>query len=320
VSSLLIIGGSGFFGKTILDAYHRGLLEKWGIPKIYVYSRNASALKISNPELLSNSITLINGDIATCDILPNADYIVHAAASSDASKYIEAPEVERKNILCGTINFCKLMMSQDVKKSKIIYVSSGAVYGANSPSGVPFCEGDEFIPLDDIDENKRHYSAAKRDSESNIISLGKSGSNVAIARCFAFIGKYLPRDQHFAIGNFIQDGLNKRSIQITAKKKVYRSYMYADDLVEWLMTIAENANETCPIFNVGSDEPIEIRSLATLIGDFYNVDVDAAECISEGQDFYVPSVTKARQELGLIINYSIADAIRVNDLSIHEHL
>jgi len=320
MSSLLVIGGSGFFGKSMLDAYRRGNLAKWRIAKVYIFSRNADALKVTNPELLCESVSLINGDIATCDSLPIADYIVHAAASSDASKYIEAPEIERKNILYGTINFCNLMRSKEFAASKIIYVSSGAVYGSSTQSKTKLCEEEEFTPLNIIAENKRHYSAAKRDSEMNIICLGKGGSSVAIARCFAFIGKYLPRDQHFAIGNFIQDGLDKRPINVNAQKKVYRSYMYADDLVEWLMTIAENAKEDCPIFNVGSDEAIEIRDLAKLVGDFYKVAVATKQCTDVSEDFYVPSVDKARQELGLRINHTVADAIRLNDESIHEYL
>lgn len=320
MSSLLVIGGSGFFGKTILDAYRRGRLEKWRITKIFVFARNAEVLRITNPELLSDSVILINGDIATCHNLPIADYVIHAAASSDASKYIEAPEIEKKNILAGTINFCKLMMSTESKKSKLLYVSSGAVYGASSQCGMPFSEGDEFVPLGEIDENKRHYSAAKRDSEAQIIALGENGSCVAIARCFAFIGKYLPRNQHFAIGNFIQNGIDQTLINVKAQKKVYRSYLYADDLVEWLMTIVENAKETCPIFNVGSDEVMEIRDLAALVGGFYNVALKVKQCAEEGQDYYVPSVEKAKKELGLKVNITIAEAIRVNDFSIHEVL
>ena len=320
MSSLLVIGGSGFFGKTILDAYSRGRLEKWQITKVYIFSRNASALITSNPELLSDSILLIDGDITKCDGLPIADYVIHAAASSNASRYIEAPEAEKKNILAGSINFCRLMLSKYSKASKILYVSSGAVYGASSPTGIPFVEEDEFMPINEIDENKRHYAAAKRDSEALIVNLGKCGSSVAIARCFAFIGKYLPRDEHFAVGNFIQNGLDQSPINVKAQKKIYRSYMYADDLVEWLMTIVENAKETCPIFNVGSDESIEIRELAALVGNFYNVPIETKGYTEEGQDFYVPSVEKARRELGLNINHPIADAIRINNVAIHELL
>lgn len=317
VSSLLVIGGTGFFGKTILDAYHRDRLQKWDVTKVYIFARNADVLKNSNPELLDDSVILINGDIAKCESLPQADYIIHAAASSDASKYIDAPEAEKTNILAGTINFCKLMTLAN-KESKILYVSSGAVYGSSSLKLIKFSEGDSFIPIDQVDENKRHYSAAKRDSEAKLLALGKTGSNVAIARCFAFIGKYLPRDQHFAVGNFIQNGLDQKFIEVKARKKVYRSYMYVDDLVEWLMTIVENAKESCPIFNVGSDEVIEIEELARLIGSFYGVGISSSQSKDSICEFYIPSIDKAEKELGLKINYLISDSIKINDELIND--
>ena len=303
MNSLLVIGGSGFFGKSILDSYRRGRLQKWQITKIYIFARNAEILKNTNPELLSNSVELINGNIASCDSLPKASYVIHAAASSVASKYIEAPEAERKNILSGTTNFCKLMAFGN-KESKILYVSSGAVYGSSSLGMRAFSEADAFISLDQVDENKRHYCAAKRDSEAQILELGKSGVKVAIARCFAFIGKYLPRDQH--------------SIKVKARRKVYRSYMYADDLVHWLMSIAENAKESCPIFNVGSDEVIEIEELARLVGSFYGVGISADKIKNGDYEFYVPSIDRAKKELGLKINYLVSDSIIINNSLIND--
>ncbi len=311
MSSLLIIGGSGFFGKSILDAYRRGRLEKWHITRVVIFSRNARSLTISNPELISESVTLINGDISTCDSVPNADYIIHAAASSDAAKYISSPEVEKKNILSGTTNFCRLISSQADKKPKILYVSSGAVYGASSRDGMPFSESDKFMPLGEIDENKRCYAAAKRDSEAQIIALGEGGLSVAIARCFAFVGKYLPRDQHFAIGNFMRDALNGDEIRVTAQSLVYRSYMYADELIEWLMTIIEISSKNCPVYNVGSNIPIEVRELARKVGELLNTCVRCSEPANESIDHYIPATNKAKMELGLELSISLDLAIKL---------
>jgi len=38
MSTLLIIGGTGFFGKSILDSFKRGGLEKWGIERVIAMS------------------------------------------------------------------------------------------------------------------------------------------------------------------------------------------------------------------------------------------------------------------------------------------
>jgi dTDP-glucose 4,6-dehydratase len=44
--SLLIIGGTGFFGKSILDSFKRGVLNDFNITKILVLARNTDKFKV----------------------------------------------------------------------------------------------------------------------------------------------------------------------------------------------------------------------------------------------------------------------------------
>jgi dTDP-glucose 4,6-dehydratase len=157
---------------------------------------------------------------------------------------------------------------------------------------------------------KRDYAAAKRDAEIAIQGLGKHGCAVSIARCFAFVGKYLPRDQHFAIGNFMEDGLKGRSIEVKARHLVYRSYMHADDLVSWLMTICHSSNPDCPIYNVGSDYAINMGDLANLVGREFNVRTFVPTIENKTIDRYVPSIAKAKNQLGLGLAMNIKQAIK----------
>lgn len=308
MSALLIIGGSGFFGKSILDAYKRGLLRAWEIEKISIMARSASKLKIEYPELVSESIQLIDADISICGDLPYADYVIHAAASTDASKYLLAPEKERENILSATQNYCKLAKKYH-QKSKIVYISSGAVYGPQNGEVLEISEDESIeLSLGKMPLNKIGYASAKRDSEKLIKRLGMAGLNVSIARCFAFVGKYLPLDQHFAIGNFIWDGLRGSEIRVSARKKVFRSYLYADDLVEWLLSLVSIASKDCPIINVGSDEAIRIDLLASIIANKFNTTVAGYECIDKEIDRYIPSIQKARR-LGMMVRWDLNAAL-----------
>ena len=52
--------------------------------------------------------------------------------------------------------------------------------------------------------------------------LAKSGIKVAIARCYAFVGKYLPRESNYVIGNFIQNILNKQNIEVKSNYHIIR--------------------------------------------------------------------------------------------------
>jgi dTDP-glucose 4,6-dehydratase len=308
MATLLIIGGTGFFGKSILDSFQRGLLQTWSIDHVIVMARNVEGLKDKAPSLIVGKVTLISADISKMDYLPQAEFVIHAAASSVASNYLKSPLMERSNILSGVLNYCKLAKIFH-QHSKILYVSSGAVYGTQSPELEMISEGYKFANPDDIPEGKRDYACAKRDAEKVFMGMGSSGLNVSVARCFSFVGPWLPLNQHFAIGNFIADGLAGREIEVLAKHRVYRSYMYADELVEWLMTIASASNQTCPIWNVGSEESILIDDLAQVVGCNFGLAPTESHYIVDKIDRYVPSTRKIQRELGIVMKMNLITAI-----------
>ena len=309
MATLLVIGGSGFFGKSILDMFQRGKLSPWNIDKVIAMSRSARRLMLEAPELIRGNVELVESDIATTNYLPDADYVIHAAASTDARNYINAGDKERKNIQAGTLNYCRLA-KKNKRNAKNIYVSSGAVYGKQPESLCSIEETYKFSDQNDIPEGKRDYSVAKRDAEELIRKLGDEGFSVCIARCFAFVGKFLPRDQHFAIGNFIDDVINKRPIVVKANHQIYRSYMYADDLVEWLMTIVDKASPKCPIYNVGSDKAVLLSDLAKQLAASYHVLAEIPLISDSKIDRYIPSIKKAEKELGLYVKYDLNESIQ----------
>ena len=306
--TLLIIGGTGFFGKSILDAYKRGLLSPWNIDKVIAMSRNATKLEFKHPELILDTVELLDGDISTVNFLPKSDYVIHAAASTNVSRYLRHNEEEKQNIIKGTLNYCRLAPKFH-KNCKIVFCSSGAIYGYQSKKVRYLTEGMAFGNIEKLNEVKKSYAYAKRDAEFAIKELGQVGLNVSIARCFSFVGKYLPRDQHFAIGNFIADGLAGRDINVKSDRRVYRSYMYADDLVKWLMTLANNSSPKCPIYNVGSDKEVEIRVLANIVGEVFNVGIQSSESNVTCVDRYIPSVKKIKAKLGLKLNLDLKKTI-----------
>ena len=77
----------------------------------------------------------------------------------------------------------------------------------------------ENFPCNPVTE----YGIAKKEAENMCLD---SGISTRIARCFAFVGPRLALDIHFAIGNFIRNGLNKEKIIINGDGTPYRSYLY----------------------------------------------------------------------------------------------
>ena len=292
--SLLIIGGTGFFGKSILHSFQRDLLSQFGIERIIVGARNIESFQNKFPELIDHRIQLVKMDVSTLTELPHADVVIHAATSTDATDYKTNSNGEKINIEQSTLNYFKLAQRYH-RTSKIVYCSSGAVYGQQPDDLEKMDEDFQLQDVSNLIEYKRDYALGKRNAENEITKLGSLGLNVSIARCFAFHGKYLPREQHFAYGNFVGAAERGEVIEVKANHRVVRSYMHADDLVYSLIKIALHSSPQCPVFNVGSDKAIEIRDLANQLGQQYNVPVIIAPITSDKIDRYVPNTDKLKR-------------------------
>ena len=305
--TLLVIGGTGFFGKSILDAFRRGLLARWDITRIVVIARDTGVLPRDFPELIGPAVTLVDADAGTARDLPAADLVIHAASSTDARRYAADPAAERANIIAAIDTYCAVAAVAH-RSSRIVYCSSGAVYGQQPADVVGLAEDAPLTAASDLVDYKRDYAEAKRLAEARIAALGTTGVAVAVARCFAFVGAYLPRDQHFAIGNFLGDGLAGRPVTVTARHAVIRSYLHADDLVRALLTLADAASPACPVVNVGSDEAALVGDVARRVAAACGVAADVPAITEAAVDRYVPDLARARA-LGLAVTLGLDAAI-----------
>jgi len=273
LKTLTIIGGSGFLGKSIIDYAQKKGLSKWQINKIICISRRKIYLKNRN----SFKVKYIIGDISKLNKLYPADYIVYAV-NSDSSK---------KNL--SAIKNFSLLLEKLPKKTKILFTSSGAVYGSI--------------------KSKKKYAKNKLILENIFKSYGKKGYHVSIARLFTFIGNRILNNKKYAISDFINSGFYKKKIILKSKNKVYRSYMHSDDMTRWLITILVSSNTKCPIYNVGSDESISLQNLAKIIGKIFEKPVEIKKTNSKKIERYVPSIRKAQKELNLKINYKLRTSL-----------
>ena len=125
------------------------------------------------------------------------------------------------------------------------------------------------------------------------------------------VGPHLPLDRHFAIGNFIRDGIAKRPIEVKGDGTTVRSYLYASDLVAWLWTILIKGEPSRP-YNVGSSAAITMNDLAQVVATGFSPKpaVTIAKPRTTGSiDRYVPSVKRALDELGLKPQVELSEAI-----------
>jgi dTDP-glucose 4,6-dehydratase len=195
---------------------------------------------------------------------------------------------------------------------KFLFTSSGAVYG-KQPSEITNVSEDYTGAVNPVDPQSA-YGEGKRAAEllCSLYSM-QYGLEVKIARCFAFVGPYLPLDIHYAVGNFIRDGLKGKPIQVKGDGTPYRSYLYAADLMMWLWTILFKGI-SCRPYNVGSGQGITIGEVAAIVADQFDhkpqIQILQKPKQNQAPERYVPSVQRAEVELGLKQFIDLPDAIR----------
>ena len=298
--SLLVIGGSGFVGKSILKYVSNNSFLNIKINKIFILSRRKLELAIYKKRLKKKlKIIKINSNILTVKKLPKVDYVIYAAILDNYKKDHAAV----KNYL----NLAKKYHSE----SKILYISSGAIYGKqlNSISGFRENYLETYKKINFKEGYKKEYSNTKIKNEELFKKFVKTEKKVSIARCFSFVGEYLPLNSHYVVGNIIKNILKNKSITIKANYKIIRSYMYSDDLVRWLLRILDNSNRYCPIYNVGSDDSVSMETLSHWLGKKYTLINSKEKKLRNIVDKYIPNIQKAKKELNLSNNYSSLSAI-----------
>jgi dTDP-glucose 4,6-dehydratase len=295
---LLIIGGSGFFAKSILDHILDYNLFK-NVKTVLLLSRGLNKILISKNLKKKIKIKNFRADISRLKKIPFADYVIYCAINHNYKEDYKA--------VC---NYFKLAKKYHLK-SKILFTSSGAVYGLQPPQVNKIKENYllKNKRVDFYNYSKNIYSITKLKNEEIFKKLGKFGIKVSIARCFAFVGKYLPRENNFVVGNFIKNILNKEKIEVKSEQNVIRSFMHENDLVAWLFKILKNANKSCPVYNVGSDQEINIRKLAFYLSNKYKLPIKLKRIKLNSQDRYLPSILKAKKELNLKLGYTNYKAV-----------
>jgi len=313
---ILITGGTGFFGKWLIKFFFEfnNLLNL--DTKLFVLSRNPSKLY----EIFSwlknyNYIKFVKGDVRNFKFFKEKiSYFIHGALPATYT------QIEPLELLDIGINGTKrvLEFARYCQAEKFLFISSGVIYGKQLFNEKKILENSFGSLKIDPKNPKTYYIEAKRVGELLCYGAMKEwGLNIVIARCFSFIGPFMPLDAHFAIGNFIRDALKGGPIVIESDGTRINSYMYASDLAIWLWTILLKGKPG-EAYNVGSEKEISLKELAKKIAEIYteltgkkvNIIIKKQPEPRKIPERYVPSTEKAKKELGLKETVSLEEAIK----------
>jgi nucleoside-diphosphate-sugar epimerase len=308
---LFITGGTGFFGRWLLESFAEANRRLNLNASAVVLTRSKDAFAARCPHLASDpAIAFHIGDVRTFESPVGAfTHVIHAATPASAALNDAEPLVMLDTIVEGTRRVLEFAVGCGARK--LLLASSGAVYG-RQPAGLPQIP-ETYAGTSDTMNPGAAYAEGKRVAELLCAIYARShGIETKIARCFAFVGPHLPLDAHFAAGNFIRDGLRGGPIRIEGDGTPLRSYLYAADLMIWLWTILVRG-ESCRPYNVGSDEEVTILELAEAVatlGPDIAVQISKQPVMGALPHRYVPDVDRAHKELDLEQFVCLAEALR----------
>lgn len=308
---LLLTGGTGFIGKWLLATFLRANRRFNLRARVVLISRQPETFLKSFPQLReTEEIEWITGDVRNCSPqeIGECGFAIHAATDVAATN---TPAEILDTCITGTRRVLEAMQSGTAPR-RVLLLSSGAVYGRTPPeiSSIP----EEWMGAPDPLQIVSTYGEGKRVSEllGTIASNSRPNFEVAIARCFAFVGPHLPLDKHFAIGNFIEAAIQGKDIRIQGDGTPLRSYLYAADLAHWLFTILFDAPNG-RAYNVGGLQSISISDLAhkvnQVLGGKGQVQIAQKPQPGSFPQSYVPSIKRVADELGLQAHFGLDEAI-----------
>lgn len=306
---LLLTGGTGFIGRWLLEALQQAN-DRLGLElRITIPSRRPEAFRQRAGHLLANGkLTLAPLDLATAPPAGEFTHIIHAATDASAALNETAPLTVFRTIVRGTEHVLELAASQP--GVKLLFLSSGAVYGQQPPelAGVP----ERWNSSPDPQVARNAYGEAKRAAELLCaIYRQQFGVEVVSARIFSLLGPFLPLGTHFAAGNFIRDALAGERIVVQGNGRPVRSYLYPSDLVSWLLTLL-TASPLEPAYNIGSEHAVSIAELAQTVAELIGRqghEVLGRDDAGWNAGRYVPDTSLIRGEFGLTENVSLESAI-----------
>jgi UDP-glucose 4-epimerase len=246
---VLVTGGTGFVGSSIVEK-----LRTMG-QDVTVLSRGIHNRTIPGVKYIQKNITDIDREVI------NADVIIHCASTINDYNLLYSACDDIEYNLRGT---WKLLEScrQFNPWAKVVYISTFFVNG--DPDELPATEKT-------IERPKGLYGITKKASEdlcktyANVFDL-----NTVIVRLSNIYGpnQYVSSQKTAAFNWMAQQCVKNGEIPLYDNGDVRRDYLYIDDAVDAILTVAINTTFPSELFCVGSGNPHSFKTMVNLMHEY----------------------------------------------------
>jgi len=254
-SEVTVTGGAGFIGSHLC-----GALANLG-QDVTILDNLSSGTRDNIRRAKSTSrVRLVVGDCKNPEdvrrAVSNANIVYHFAANPEVRLELATLSTCFRDNLYATYILLNELGRTDA--DTIVFASTSTVYGDAKTVPTP----ENYSPLEPISI----YGASKLASEALITSFCHSYKKKAvILRLANIVGA---RSRHGVIRDFIRKfRKNSKQLEILGNGHQKKSYLYIDDCIDALLRACEAAEETVEVFNIGSDDQIEVTRIAEVVAE-----------------------------------------------------
>jgi UDP-glucose 4-epimerase len=247
LDAVLVTGAAGFIGSTLVD---RLLAEGARVVGYDNFSTGLEAF-VTGARAHPN-FRLIEGDVLDLESLTAAmagiQTVFHLSANADVRFGLEHPRRDLEQNTIATYNVLEAMRTQGARA--IAFSSTGSVYG-EAPV-IPTPEDAPFPVQTSL------YGASKVAGEGLIAAYAEGfGIDAYIFRFVSIVGERYTHGHIFDFYKKLQ--ADPTRLPVLGNGRQRKSYLYVQDCIDAMLHAMAHAKERVNIFNLGTDEYIEVN-------------------------------------------------------------
>ncbi len=259
MKKVIVTGGAGFIGSNLVKKLLDLDVEKLLIIDDLSTGSESNISSIINDErvqFLNSKIEDIDG---LDELLKNYDFCYHLAAGVGVQYIMDNLS---ESLLTNILATHKVLEACQVNKLPILLTSTSEVYGVAEDD--VWTEETKSL-IGPTSKLRWSYAASKMIDEFIALSLYEEGKvSPIIVRLFNIIGPNQLSKYGMVVPKFIESALEDKDILIHGDGSQSRSFTWVDDVVNYLIKLAE-VKAYGEVFNIGQTEEISINNLADLI-------------------------------------------------------
>ena len=247
----LITGAAGFLGSSLANRLVREGHEVRGLDD----------LSAGDPAVLSSEVHFTRGDVndrpKLWTLLQEVDCVYHLAARVLVPELVLYPREYNNTNVGGTVSLMEAM--RDVGVRRVVFVSSGAVYGDQQQ---------QPVREDALPNPRSPYAVSKLAAEYYVKTIGGLwGIETLCLRVFNAYGpgQNFPPVHAPVVLAFLRQALNNGTLVVHGDGNQTRDYIYVDDVINAMLAASTAPEVNQLTINVGSGRETSVRDLTKLV-------------------------------------------------------